>query len=126
MGFDLFGLNFWMVAGFAFAFGMASGDAFAANPKQFSGAASFYDKDYQGRTASGSAYDSAKLTCAHRNLPFGTRISVSDPRTHRVVTVVVNDRGPFVKGRVLDLSYAAAQALHMTARGVINVTAAVE
>jgi rare lipoprotein A len=59
-------------------------------------------------------------------LPFGTRLSVTDPRSHRVVTVVVNDRGPFVKGRVLDLSYAAAQALKMTGHGVINVIAAVD
>jgi rare lipoprotein A len=115
----------WITAG-ALACGFASGDAFAANPKQFSGVASFYDKDYQGWTASGSRYDSAKLTCAHRSLPFGTRLSVSDPRTHRAVTVVVNDRGPFVKGRVLDLSYAAAQALHMTGRGLMNVKAAIE
>jgi rare lipoprotein A len=97
-----------------------------AQSKQFSGVASYYDKNYKGRTASGATYDSAKFTAAHRTLPFGTRLAVTDPRSKRVVTVVVNDRGPFIKGRVLDLSYSAAQALHMTGRGLMKVTAAVE
>jgi rare lipoprotein A len=97
-----------------------------AQSRQFSGVASYYDKNYKGRTASGAAYDSGKFTAAHRSLPFGTRLAVTDPRSKRVVTVVVNDRGPFIKGRVLDLSYSAAQALHMTGRGVMKVTAAVE
>jgi len=115
-----------LIAAGVFACGFASGQAFAGSSKQFSGVASFYDKDYQGKTASGSRYDSNKMTCAHRTLPFGTRLSVTDPRSHRVVTVVVNDRGPFVKGRVLDLSYSAAQALRMTGRGLMTVTAAVQ
>ncbi len=97
-----------------------------AQSQQFSGVASYYDKNYKGRTASGATYDSSKLTAAHRTLPFGTRLAVTDPRSHRVVTVVVNDRGPFVKGRVLDLSYSAAEALKMTGRGVMKVTAVVE
>jgi rare lipoprotein A len=115
----------WIAAG-ALACGLASGDAFAGDLREFSGKASFYDKNYKGKTASGSAYDSTKLTCAHRTLPFGTRLSVTDPRSHRAVTVVVTDRGPFTKGRVLDLSYAAAQALRMIDRGVMTVTASVE
>jgi rare lipoprotein A len=97
-----------------------------AQSRQFSGIASFYDKNYKGRTASGATYDSAKFTAAHRTLPFGTRLAVTDPRSHRVVTVVVNDRGPFIKSRVLDLSYSAAQALGMTGRGLMKVTVAVE
>ena len=97
-----------------------------AQGTQFSGLASYNDKNYKGRTASGAAYDAVKFTAAHRTLPFGTRVAVTDPRSHRVVTVVVNDRGPFIKGRVLDLSYSAAQALRMTGRGVMRVTAAVE
>ncbi|HEY5218147.1 MAG TPA: septal ring lytic transglycosylase RlpA family protein [Pseudolabrys sp.] len=116
----------WISAGFALACGMANGGACAQGPKQIAGVASYYDKNYSGRTASGAHYDGNKLTAAHRTLPFGTRLNVTDPRTHRAVTVVVNDRGPFVKGRVLDLSYAAAQVLHMTDRGLINVTAAIE
>lgn len=105
--------------------GFMAGGAHAQS-KQFSGVASYYDKNYKGRTASGEAYDSSKFTAAHRTLPFGTRVAVTDPRSKRVVTVVVNDRGPFIKSRVLDLSYSAAQALHMTGRGVMKVTAAVE
>lgn len=113
------------------ACGGAASDASAQSsqqsaPREFSGVASFYAKDYQGRTASGAAYDSNKLTAAHRTLPFGTRLSVIEPRSHRVVTVVVNDRGPFVKGRVLDLSYSAAEALRMTGRGLITVNAAIQ
>lgn len=117
--------------GLVLAGSFAIADASAENARnsgsrEFSGVASFYDKNYQGKTASGARYDSSKLTAAHRSLPFGTRITVVEPRSHRVVTVVVNDRGPFVKGRVLDLSFAAAQALRMTGRGLMKVTASVE
>lgn len=118
-------------AGLAIACGFAAGDASAQNSqrsgaREFSGVASYYDKNYQGKTASGARYDSSKFTAAHRTLPFGTRLTVVDPRSHRVVTVVINDRGPFVKGRVLDLSFSAAQALHMTSRGVMKVSASAE
>lgn len=112
-------------AALTFISGLMAASAHAQS-KQFSGVASYYDKNYKGRTASGETYDSSKFTAAHRTLPFGTRLAVTDPRSHRVVTVVVNDRGPFTKGRVLDLSYSAAQALKMTGRGLMKVTAAVE
>jgi rare lipoprotein A len=92
----------------------------------FSGIASFYDKDYVGKTASGARYDGRKFTAAHRSLPFGTRLRVTDKKSHRSVTVIVNDRGPFIKGRVIDLSYAAARALHMEQRGLLQVTASIE
>src|SRR5665647_735520 len=82
--------------------------AAAEGARPFSGLASFYDKNYSGKTAAGERYDGAKFTAAHRTLPFGTRVVVTDKRTKRSVTVTVNDRGPFIKGRVLDLSYAAA------------------
>ena len=65
------------------------------------------------------------LTAAHRTLPFGTRVRVTDPKTRRTVTVIINDRGPFGKRRVLDLSPSAARALNMVNRGVIFVTAEV-
>jgi rare lipoprotein A len=65
------------------------------------------------------------LTAAHRTLPFGTRVRVTDPKTRRTVTVTINDRGPFGKRRVLDLSPSAARALNMVSRGVIFVTAEV-
>lgn len=116
----------WTAIGLPLAFGIANTAAFAEDPRQFSGVASFYSKNYKGNVASGVRYDPAKLTAAHRTLPFGTRLSVVDPKSHRTVTVIVNDRGPFIKGRVLDLSFAAAQALHMIDRGVMTVTASVE
>jgi rare lipoprotein A len=63
------------------------------------------------------------LTAAHRTLPFGTRLRVTDPASGRSVIVIINDRGPFGRGRVLDLSTSAAKVLGMTERGVILVTA---
>lgn len=105
---------------------MTATPASAQISHQFSGIASYYDKDYAGRTAGGEQYDGTKFTAAHRTLPFGTRLRVTDRKTRRSVTVIVNDRGPFIKGRVLDLSYAAAQALRMSARGLIEVTVLVE
>jgi len=106
--------------------------AFAQGPKaqqpakEFSGTASHYGKGYSGKTASGVRYDPSKFTAAHRTLPFGTKVLVIDKATKRSVTVVVNDRGPFIKGRVIDLSYAAAQALKMDRRGLIKVTASIQ
>lgn len=110
----------------ALACGIAGGSAFAQDHKQFSGLAAYYSTDYKGRTASGAQYDPNKFTAAHRTLPFGTRVRVTDVRTKRSVVVVVNDRGPFNKGRVIDVSLAAAKELHMTGRGLIKVTAAIE
>ncbi len=100
--------------------------ACAQGAKQISGVAAYYSKDYRGPTASGELYDPNKFTCAHRTLPFGTRLRVTDPKSHRSVLVVVNDRGPFNKGRIIDLSLAAAKALRMTGRGLMKVTAAVQ
>lgn len=110
------------------AIGIASGQASAQGPKAFSGVAAYYSKDYEGQTSSGERYDPKKFTAAHRTLPFGTQLRVTDPKTRRSVVVIVNDRGPFNKGRVIDLSLAAAKALHMTDRGLIKVmvTAAVQ
>jgi rare lipoprotein A len=100
--------------------------AFAESPQGFTGVAAFYSTDYSGRTACGERYDPKKYTAAHRSLPFGTRLRVTDPRSQRSILVVVNDRGPFTRGRVLDLSLAAAKALHMIDRGLMKVTAVVE
>ena len=97
--------------------------ACAQNTKSFSGRATYYDKNYKGKTASGAIYDAAQFTAAHRSLAFGTRLRVTDKRTGKSVIVVVTDRGPFVRNVVLDLSYAAAQSLGMIARGVIPIEA---
>ena len=115
----------WIAIAVAVAF-LAGAPAKAYSQKSFSGFAAYYDKGYSGRTACGERYEPGKLTAAHRTLPFGTRLRVTDNKTHRSVLVTVNDRGPFTKGRVLDLSYAAATALQMQGRGLVRVTAAVE
>jgi rare lipoprotein A len=104
----------------------ASDVAAAQIDRQFTGIAAYYSTDYSGRTACGDKYDPKKFTAAHRSLPFGTRLRVTDQRSQRSVVVIVNDRGPFSKGRVLDLSLAAAKALHMTGRGLLKVTAVIE
>lgn len=82
-----------------------------------SGIASVYSG---GRTANGERMVSSALTAAHRSLPFGTMVRVTDNHTGRSVVVRINDRGPFVRGRVIDLSPAAAHALGFS--GLANVT----
>ena len=116
----------WTAVGVALACGLANGEVCAHGIKQISGVAAFYSKDYQGATASGQRYDPNRFTCAHRTLPFGTHIRVTDAATRRSVVVTVDDRGPFTKGRMIDLSLAAAKVLHMTDRGLIRVTAVVQ
>jgi rare lipoprotein A len=86
------------------------------------GLASFYADSLQGHaTASGRPYDREAFTCAHRTWPFGTRLLVTEPVGGRRVVVTVTDRGPWVAGRVVDLSRAAARALGLAERGVIRV-----
>jgi rare lipoprotein A len=86
------------------------------------GRASWYGKAHHGLiTASGERYDMHALTAAHRSLPFGTRLRVVNLTNDRAVEVRVNDRGPMVPGRILDLSYAAAQALGAVGAGIIPV-----
>lgn len=83
------------------------------------GKASYYGKAHHGKkTASGVRFNMYGLTAAHRTLPFGTKLRVTLPETGKSVIVTVNDRGPFIKGRVLDLSQGAARALGMIKIGV--------
>jgi rare lipoprotein A len=91
--------------------------------RSFSGMASFYGNESGSKTASGQRFNQNALTAAHRSLPFGTKLRV----THggRSVVVTVNDRGPFIRGRVLDLSTGAAHAIGLTSAGVGHVTAEV-
>lgn len=87
-----------------------------------SGIASYYADKYHGRkTASGETFDQNKMTAAHRTLPFGTKVRVTNVGSGKSVTVRVNDRGPFVKGRVIDLSRAAAQKLGIVRSGLAAV-----
>lgn len=83
------------------------------------GIASFYTEGTQ--TASGEKFDSHELTAAHPTLPFGTKLRVTNVATGRSVTVRVNDRGPYVPGRAVDVSYAAADALGMVGAGLAKV-----
>ena len=87
-----------------------------------SGVASYYARSLHGnRTANGERYNHGAMTVAHRSLPFGTLLRVTSARSGRAVLVRVNDRGPFVRGRVLDLSGAAADRLRMKGRGTARV-----
>ena len=83
------------------------------------GIASFYSEG--SMTASGEKFDPKELTAAHPTLPFGTKLRVTNTHTGRSVTVRVNDRGPYVPGRVVDVSHSAAQELGMVGRGVAPV-----
>jgi rare lipoprotein A len=94
----------------------------SVQPPSESGIASWYGAPYHGQpSASGEIYDQEKLTAAHRTLPFGTRVRVRRPDRGGSVVVRINDRGPFVKSRVIDLSHAAAVQLGMTDGGVALV-----
>lgn len=87
-----------------------------------SGMASFYGNEFQSRkTANGERFDQGKLTAAHRTLAFGTRLKVTNTQNSRSVVVRVNDRGPFAKGRIIDLSSSAFKTIASLNAGVVPV-----
>ncbi len=87
-----------------------------------SGKASYYAMKFQSKkTASGDLYDKAKKTAAHKKLPFGTKVKVTNIKNSKSVIVKINDRGPFVKGRIIDLSGSAFSSIANIDDGVINV-----
>ena len=87
-----------------------------------SGKASYYALKFQSqKTASGELYDKAKKTAAHRKLPFGTKIRVTNTKNKKSVIVKINDRGPYVKGRIIDLSRSAFSRIARLEVGIINV-----
>ncbi|MGI9531607.1 septal ring lytic transglycosylase RlpA family protein [Lutimonas sp.] len=91
--------------------------------QQETGVASFYNDQLQGRrTASGEVYDTIRMTAAHRSIPFSTKVKVTHLDTKKSVIVIVNDRGPFVEGRVIDLSKAAAKELDFLEKGLAKVS----
>jgi rare lipoprotein A len=100
------------------------GAAQAATPREGwaqDGVASWYGEDYHGRTtASGETYDMEAMTAAHRTLPFGTRVRVLNRDNGRTVEVRINDRGPFIGGRIIDLSRRAARDLGMMESGIAS------
>ncbi len=99
-----------------------AGSAWAVDLEVQEGVASFYSDRFQGSpTASGEPFDQQALTAAHPTLPFGTKVLVTRPDTGQEVEVLINDRGPFVQGRIIDLSKSAARKLGMIQRGVVPV-----
>lgn len=89
------------------------------------GTASFYGRELKGhRTANGERFNPAGLTAAHRTLPFGTTLRVTNLRNHKSVVVRVTDRGPHKRGRMIDLSYGAAKAVGMLGMGTTRVSVA--
>jgi rare lipoprotein A len=91
-------------------------------PTTQTGRASWYGQAHQGQlTASGERFDMNALTAAHPTLPFGTRLRVVNLDNDREVVVRINDRGPVVPGRIIDLSYAAARVLGAVGAGVVPV-----
>lgn len=102
--------------------GCASQDVVDPQGYRAEGQASWYGAKHHGRkTASGERFDQNALTAAHRQLPFGTRVRVTHLGNGRQVTVRINDRGPFSKGRLIDLSRRAAEQLGMLRQGVAPV-----
>jgi rare lipoprotein A len=102
--------------------GIAVSNNAAAEPTA-SGAASWYGPGFHGRkTASGERFDQNGMTAAHRTLPFGTKVKVTNRRTGKSVVVRINDRGPFHGKRVIDLSRGAAQAVGLLGLGVAPVS----
>lgn len=102
----------------------ASKPASKAKPAKLAqvGQASWYGKAFHGRpTASGEEYDMFQLTAAHRKLPLGTWVKVTNLRNGKWAVLKVNDRGPFVGNRILDVSYGAAQVLNFRGRGIEKV-----
>lgn len=97
----------------------STGASFAADQ---CGSASWYGPGFHGKkTASGKNFNQNAMTAAHKSLPFGTKVKVVDQRTGKSIRVTINDRGPFVKGRIIDLSKAAATELGMRDRGHTKV-----
>jgi rare lipoprotein A len=92
----------------------------ADNPRSESGIASVYSTESGSGTASGQKLDPQALTAAHRTLPFGTKVRVTNKKNGRSVVVTINDRGPFVSGRVIDVTPAGARALGFS--GLTQVT----
>lgn len=93
-----------------------------ASSRVLYGKASYYGDEFHGRkTSSGEVYDRNKLTAAHRTLPFGTVCRVTHLKNKKNVVVRINDRGPFIEGRIIDLSHKAASALDGVREGVMEV-----
>ena len=86
------------------------------------GLASYYADSYEGKTtANGEIYRQGKITAAHKTLPFGTKVEVTNLSNNKSVVVRINDRGPYIRGRIIDLTKAAAKEIDMVGAGVAKV-----
>ena len=86
------------------------------------GLASYYADSYEGKTtANGEIYRQGKITAAHKTLPFGTKVEVTNLSNNKSVVVRINDRGPFIRGRIIDLTKSAAKQIDMVGAGVAKV-----
>lgn len=105
------------------AYGCATTQSPEPRPSEtLQGVASWYGEEFAGRTtANGEIFDPSLLTAAHRSLPFGTVLDVTNPKTTQTVRVRVNDRGPYIGGRIIDLSYAAAKEIGLIEPGIGDV-----
>jgi rare lipoprotein A len=112
-----------VIIGSAFAFFLVGATALAATaPKKPTGNFGLASVYSHGRTASGERIISTNLTGAHRTLPFGTKVQVTNRRNGRSVVVRINDRGPFIRGRVIDVTPAAARALGFSGLAPVMLT----
>ncbi|CAA6809971.1 MAG: Rare lipoprotein A precursor [uncultured Sulfurovum sp.] len=112
-------LTKYIILTLLFAF---SAPAYAKNKKVQIGKGSWYGKRFQGRlTANGERYNMYAYTAAHKTLPFNTMVKVTNLKNNRSIIVRINDRGPYIKGRIIDLSYLAAKKLGYVNRGVAKL-----
>jgi rare lipoprotein A len=117
--YSLFAVGLWVLLLFSAPVGAQTAIAIGHTEV---GIASFYHDRFQGRTtANGERFDQKAYSAAHRSLPFGTEVRVTRVDTGRSVVVTINDRGPFKKGRVVDLSRQAARDLGMVDKGLAKV-----
>lgn len=112
-------MQFWRVALFSAVLGMGAGLIAGAADAAQTGKASYYK--HGKRTANGERFDPHDYTAAHRTLPFGTRVLVTNLKNGKSVIVRITDRGPHVKGRIIDLSLGAAKVVGLTALGITQV-----
>ena len=101
--------------------GVMPAEAQNTAPKEQVGIASFYAKTVKSRMANGMRYHKDSMICAHRTHPFGTLLKVTNLKNNKVVVVKVTDRGPFGRGRIIDLSWGAAEKLGFIAAGLTKV-----
>ncbi|SRR6056297_513434 len=117
--------NVYLLAGLALVIaGVVMGIQGLTGPADYYqvGIASWYGPNFHGnRTANGEIFDMNKITAAHKSLPFGTKVRVTDLDSNKSVVVRINDRGPFIKGRIIDLSRRAAQKLGIIDTGTAEV-----